>query len=157
MIAALYVATGVADRLMARVQKRADGCWLWLGAVNGKGYGTIFIGVGKSPQYVHRVSWALENGRVPDGMCVCHRCDVPRCVNPAHLFLGTLADNNADMRAKGRARYVSLRGEASPTSKLSDDDRARIRAIPASVSGELVAAEFGISRTTVSRLRRGVR
>lgn len=74
------------------------GCWLWNGSSLERGYGR-FRG-----SLAHRVSWVLHNGPIPDGMHVCHRCDVTACVNPAHLFLGTALDNIRDMHAKGRDR-----------------------------------------------------
>ena len=74
------------------------GCWIWMGYLVSGGYGGIDIS-GKS-QLAHRVSFGL--GNIPEGMCVCHKCDVPACINPAHLFLGTHADNILDMMSKGR-------------------------------------------------------
>lgn len=74
-----------------------SGCWLWMGRVNQFGYGTIGI------KLTHRVVWEHEHGPIPNGLYVCHKCDVPLCVNPAHLFLGTQLDNMVDMRCKGRS------------------------------------------------------
>ena len=104
-VAALYVERGgIGVRIAKHVTLGESGCHLWMGSKDRKGYGRIFVGSGKSPAFTHRASWALFNGEIPDGLCVLHRCDVPSCCNPEHLFLGTVADNNADMDSKGRAR-----------------------------------------------------
>ena len=72
------------------------GCWIWCGAINQCGYGTWHGGL------VHRGAWIAFNSSIPDEMCVLHRCDVPRCINPDHLFIGTQLDNIKDRDAKGR-------------------------------------------------------
>jgi hypothetical protein len=87
------------DRFWSRVDK-TDGCWLWTGWTSRFGYGRIKRD--NRECLTHRVSWELTNGPIPDGMCVLHRCDVPACVRPDHLFLGTKTDNAADRTAKGR-------------------------------------------------------
>jgi len=139
----------LAERFWRKVEK-SDGCWLWKGGRLPIGYGKIREGgVHGKHLLAHRVAWVLSHGAIPDGMCVLHRCDVRACVNPAHLFLGTLADNSADMVAKGR----QCRGIKNPRNVLSEDDVLSIIDWRADgISANHIAASFGISRATVYRV-----
>src|SRR5262245_839701 len=118
-----------------------DACWLWRGSVFQHGYGRRKIS-GVTWQ-AHRLAWALRNGSIPDGLWVLHRCDVPLCVNPAHLFLGTVLDNNRDALRKGRAAV----GERAPAAKLTAEDVQRIRREYAEGDGgtRTLAARYGVS------------
>ena len=91
---------GLQERILARVAMQPDsGCWLWDGSSNGR-YGQI--NVGGRPVLAHRASYEAFKSRPDDDALVCHRCDTPYCVNPDHLFLGTVRENAIDMASKGR-------------------------------------------------------
>lgn len=78
-----------------------DECWLWTGAITSDGYGKCRP---ESDSWLaHRVAWTVARGEIPEGLCVCHKCDVRACCNPSHLFLGTNTDNVMDRCAKGRS------------------------------------------------------
>lgn len=122
-----------------------SGCWLWIGSGDRRGYGS-FSYQGRS-RSAHR--WAYEHymGPIPDGMMVCHKCDVPACVNPDHLFLGTNSDNMKDCYRKGRNNFFW------PPHKLTDAQSLEIR-----MSKELTCVlvkRYGVTRRTIQKTRRG--
>ncbi len=146
---------------IARFWSKADqassphGCWLWTGCSrNRDGYGGVNIN--GSHECAHRVAYIIARGPIPEGMEVCHNCpggDNPRCVNPAHLFLGTHLDNMADRERKGRRRAI---GAKNGSTKLTEDQAREIRR--RGLSGENCAAlgrEFGISRSVAWAITRG--
>jgi hypothetical protein len=141
----------VVERFWKYVEK-ADGCWPWTGGVDSQGYGAF--GVEGKQWKAHRFSWELHNGHVPDGLCVCHKCDNPPCRNPAHLFLGTYADNVRDCHKKGRNR--EQRGRHSHFAKLTEaavrDIRKRHRR---GVHWKALAAKHNISRSAVYEIISG--
>jgi hypothetical protein len=138
----------LAERV-AMYTKRARWCWEWTGTRNPAGYG--LINVRDSPRLAHRVAYTLANGSIPLGMSVLHKCDNPGCVRPDHLFIGTLADNNADMRTKGRQRGPSLKGSTNPNALLTE---AKVRAIRKSnAKGTDLARKYGVTETTISSIR----
>ena len=145
----------VESRLLAKVKRNAEtGCWEWTASKQRGGYGQINVG-GKAgkPLRAHRVSYSIFCGEIPDGLHVLHKCDNRACVNPEHLFLGTNADNQADMDAKGRRVNVPLKGEANGACKLT---RAEVIAIRSANSTQrALAAQFGISRSQVHNIRSG--
>jgi HNH endonuclease len=89
------------ERIWRRVDKSGD-CWLWQGSIDHRGYGQINAGGDRGTKLVHRLVYEDANGPIPAGRYVCHTCDNPQCVNPAHLWCGTSRDNALDMIAKGR-------------------------------------------------------
>lgn len=144
-------------RFWANVARRgAEACWPWRGSARtSMGYGSFFIGPKGAPRAsrpAHVVAWVVTFGEPSDGMCVLHRCDNPRCVNPAHLFLGTPLDNVRDRQAKGR--QARQRGSRCGTAKLK---AAQVRAIRASRTTQAtLAARYGVSQALISKIRRRV-
>lgn len=138
----------LAERLAARtVRGEANSCWTFQGChVGPNGYGQI-VSSGSVRVYAHRAAWELANGRtVPDGLKVLHSCDNPRCVNPAHLSVGTQQDNIRDSVRKGR---WTVR-------KVTDDQVAELRMLAtAGVSRGFLAAKFGLSKSTVRHIIAG--
>jgi len=135
------------DRFWNKVDKSGD-CWEWTGFKH-KGYGRFSVGVRRLRS--HRVAWELTHGPIPDGMLVLHTCDNPGCVNPDHLFLGTQADNMADMVSKGRQPFVKVLGEGVGTSKLAEDQVRSIRSDPR--SQRAIARDYGVSQTAISEIK----
>ena len=140
----------VTDRFWAKVEK-TESCWLWRGALGRFGYGAFHQTRGE--RKAHRVAWQLTNGAIPQGMCVLHRCDVPACVNPDHLFLGTYADNNADMKSKGRDRKRGIRGPRNNSARLTESDVLSI--YESREPSRAVGKKYGVSKTTVLHIRSG--
>jgi hypothetical protein len=104
----------------------------------------------------NRVAFALYNGRSPGELLVCHTCDNPPCVNPLHLFLGTVKDNSDDMVAKGRGKPPDSVGERNGAAKLSAADVVRIRnMIHVGMTNVAIARHFGVGHAMISRIRRG--
>lgn len=95
-----------------------SGCWLWVGQINTRGYGTLSKDGRRT--LAHRVSYELHKGPITDGLLVCHKCDIPLCVNPYHLFLGTYSDNMYDSASKGRHCYQNYKNtEKRKSTRLS--------------------------------------
>lgn len=135
------------------VQQGANGCWLWTGGTNPAGYGTLSV-AGRQV-LAHRAAYESWVGPIPMGLCVLHTCDVRNCIRPDHLFLGTKADNNLDMLAKGRLRFKRHKGENNGCAKLTSEAVLAVREAGLSKSQRAWAAELGVSQATIHNILTG--
>lgn len=128
-----------------------SGCWLWRGALHSSGYG--MLGRGRRREGIdraHRIAWELAFGPIPSGFMVLHACDVRACCNPGHLFLGTAADNSADMSAKGR--------HSTPAAKITPADVVQIRLKRKhGATIEALSLQFRLKPRQIRRIVRGER
>lgn len=139
-------------RFWNKIEKQNEnGCWIWKGYKDVNGYGHVTIHKPRTAM-VHRVMWELTFGKIPAGLLVCHECDNPACCNPAHLFLGTHAENMKDMFAKKRRPTMSFKGSAHPRAKLTEEQVVEIRACRGVVNYKEVMKKYGIGRSSVYRI-----
>jgi hypothetical protein len=153
-------------RFLDKVEKTAGGCWLWTGSLLNSGYGQFWFNGNKIT--AHRFACEFYRGPVPQGLDVCHRCDVKRCVNPDHLFVDTTSGNLADMIAKGRSATgerswvrkhpeIVKRGEQHGMAKATDQVVRRIRQLhnAGAMSISRIAQEVGLGASTVGHIING--
>lgn len=138
-------------KVWARTLISDDGCWIWQGYRNAKGYGQVSW-KGRVC-LAHRVTWEIAHDALSDEQCVLHHCDTPACCNPKHLFLGSRADNNADKAAKGRAAGGTARGERHGCSRLTWAAVREIRVRYAAGERQApLAREYGVTETQIHNI-----
>ena len=140
------------ERIAKKVQVDPDtGCWNWVGVLHSQGYGMIRSA--RKHHLAHRASYQVFVGDVPDDLLVCHHCDNRRCVNPEHLFLGTIDDNQKDMKRKDR----SVHGEKASWAKLKEKQVKEILALRGntSLSQRAIAKQYGVSPSLICMLWKG--
>jgi len=142
----------IAARFWAKVKKGSpDECWEWLSTKNYKGYGVFQIG--RRQFRAHRISFQIANGRALNKLG-CHKCDNPACVNPGHIFDGSVRDNTMDCMAKGRYPSREVKRAARPNKKLCPES---VRAILASTeTGRVLARRFNVSEWSIRAIKKGL-
>lgn len=154
-IRAMASIVGVSKALFASTKERFEskftvtpGCWIWIGGKDKYGYGQF--GEGGRNYRAHRYSYELYVGPIPDGLCACHKCDNPSCVNPDHLWPGDDKQNAEDRTAKGRS--AKQNGEKNGLSKLTDGQVLEIRSAQG-LQREL-AEQYGVDQSLISLIKR---
>jgi len=138
------------ERFWENIIKRGpNDCWRWLGSITQGGYGRITI-QGKTYN-VNRLSYYLDKGEDPGDCYVCHTCDTPSCVNPAHLWLGSQSDNMQDCSHKRRIAKGSRHG----ISKLTEVEVKEI--LESKETHQSIADTYGVSRSNIGLIKSGKR
>ena len=138
-----------------RVIKK-DGCWNWNGSFDKDGYSKMTVKTNMGFNRAHITSWKIHNGKIPEGLCVLHKCDNPSCTNPEHLFLGTAKDNTQDMIKKGRDGFNiwNQLGSLNPQSKLDENKVKEIKKmIQKGLKSLEISLKFNVSRRTITDIR----
>lgn len=134
-------------------------CWEWQGAISNKGYGLFSIRINKQRKNnnSHRFLFIQLFGDIAEGICVLHKCDNRKCVNPNHLFPGTNQDNMDDMVKKGRSNSGDQAGEKNPRSKLNNSDVLLIKErIKNGYKQKDIAIEFKVTAPAISAISRKI-
>lgn len=150
------------DRFWSQVDKSGD-CWVWIGALSSNGYGEIYFN--HQHLTVHRTSWLIAHGNIPNGMYVCHHCDNKQCVNPSHLYIGTHLDNTRDAVVRHRMATGNRQGshthpetvhhgESHGMVKLTNEQVLMIRN-SRNVKQRDIAKQFGVHFSTICDILRG--
>lgn len=134
-------------------------CWIWTASTQAYGHGQLRID-GRSI-FAHRISWEVANLQsIPQGMCGCHKCDNPPCVNPDHIFIGTHTDNMQDAWRKGRSGPKlhperMKRGEQNGAAKLKESDVMFIKVAARKGNYSSLGREFGVNHSTIMKIATG--
>ena len=137
------------DRFFSKVNKLQNGCWLWTGCKDNGGYGRFWLF--NQNIKVHRFSYELHKGQIPEGKEIMHTCDRRECCNPSHLCAGSHEENMYDMKVKGRAKPV--RGEDKKNAKLTESQVLEIR--NSTIAQRQLAKIYGVSPCQISKIRTG--
>ena len=133
------------------------GCWLYQGYLkqNTSGLKYGWVSFRNKSMNAHRASWIIHYGEIPKDLFVCHKCDVPNCINPEHLFLGTAKDNTQDMIKKGRkAPLINKGGETNPYSKLTVDQVIEIKQmLSQKITQTKIAELFKVHKATINAIK----
>lgn len=137
-------------RFKGKYQEQSNGCYEWQAALNENGYGEFRVDGGRKK--AHRVAYTIFKGEIPEGLLVCHSCDNKKCVNPAHLWLGTDKDNAVDRNTKNRQNKGSLVNHA----KLTEEDVISIKIrLKSGQTQRSLAREYGVHHLTIHWIKQG--
>ena len=145
-------------KFLQRIVVNENNCWLFQGAIKKQGLGYGWVVLNNKRMGAHRASWIVKNGPIQDGLCVCHKCDIPSCINPDHLFLGTHSDNMQDMWNKKRHQIINQDSENHPRAKLNLEQVKEIKImLSKKIKQRIIAGKFNVSQVAISNIKLGTR